>query len=611
MRGTRRVLPVLLLWSCLPGFVMPALGGEAQWVEIRSPHFSVATDAGEKRGREVAMRFEQMRAVFGALLVKAKVTTPIPLQIIAFRSSKELRQVSPLFRGKPTEMAGLFQAGQDRCFIMLDMSVDNPWQVVFHEYAHQLMNGTLSGQVDPWFEEGFAEYFSSIEVDGKEARVGKIPDEEYLVLEHMGWMKVADLFRVRQNTATYNESGDHRNVFYAESGMLVHYLYDNKLILKVGDYFNLELDQHVPVDDAIQRAFGMNATQFDKALRSYESSGHYKYYPMATPPGINSNDYSAAPLSSVDAAAILADVHLHSPDYQAKAAEEFEAILRTDPNNAAALRGLGYSYLIKRNFAKAGEYFTQAAEHNANDPRVFYYSALMVQQQGGFPSGNDERLETVQKHLESAVKLDPEFADAYSLLAFTYQSGGKKDLAIATMIKAIELNPRNEPYRFNLAQMYLDSQNFDSATAILDSLKNSNNPEIAEHASEEVAQVETYRREAREREAESRDSNRQAEGTAPANGYPGVIEPEATGSNDAVARFLKGKLVNVDCAAAPGAMLTIVAGTKTWKLHTANGARMIVIGADKLACDWTNQKVAVNYRATGDGTGEVISLEVQ
>jgi hypothetical protein len=37
------------------------------------------------------------------------------------------------------------------------------------------MNGVLTARVDPWFEEGFAEYFSSIEVDSKAARVGKIP----------------------------------------------------------------------------------------------------------------------------------------------------------------------------------------------------------------------------------------------------------------------------------------------------------------------------------------------------------------------------------------------------------------------------------------------------
>jgi hypothetical protein len=204
MSSPARLLAVLV---CL-GFSLPAFSSEPQWMEIHSPHFSVVTDAGEKRGRDVAVRFEQMRAVFGSLMVKAKVNTPIPLQIIAFRNGKELRQFTPIWQGKSTELAGLFQGGSDRCFIMLDMSVENPWQVVFHEYAHQLMNGTLPVQLDPWFEEGFAEYFRSIVVDGKEADVGRIPDDEYYVLEHNGWMKIADLLRVQQYSKTYNESGE-------------------------------------------------------------------------------------------------------------------------------------------------------------------------------------------------------------------------------------------------------------------------------------------------------------------------------------------------------------------------------------------------------------------
>src|SRR5271169_5649167 len=218
---------------------LPAFAGESQWVEVRSPNFSVVTDAGEKRGREVAMRFEQMRAVFGALMTKANVNLPIPLQIVAFRNTKEMRQVAPLFNGKPTQVAGLFQGGADRSFIMLDMSVENPWVVVFHEYAHQLMNGNLQVGFAPWFEEGFAEYFSSIEVDSKEARVGKIPEYDYQVLQQDGMMKVADLFRVQKNSPTYNESGSHRTVFYAESGMVMHYLYDNNLLPRLSAYLEL------------------------------------------------------------------------------------------------------------------------------------------------------------------------------------------------------------------------------------------------------------------------------------------------------------------------------------------------------------------------------------
>ena len=231
--------------------------------------FSVVTDAGERRGRETAMRFEQMRAVFGALMTKANVNLPIPLQIVAFRNTKELAQFAPLWNGKPVQLAGLFQSGEDRSFIMLDMSTENPWSVVFHEYAHQLMNGVLTARVDPWFEEGFAEYFSSIEVDGKEARVGKVPEYEYQALQQEGTMKVADLFRVRKNSPTYNESGSHRTVFYAESGMVVHYLYDNNLIPKLSSYFELKIDKNVPVEDAIQQSLGLSADEFDRALRNY------------------------------------------------------------------------------------------------------------------------------------------------------------------------------------------------------------------------------------------------------------------------------------------------------------------------------------------------------
>jgi hypothetical protein len=218
------------------------LAGEPQWVEIQSPHFSVLTDAGDRRGRDAALRFEQMRAVFGTLMTRAKVNIPVPLQIVAFRNSKELRQVAPIFKGKATEVSGLFQGGADRSFIMLDMSADNPWNVVFHEYAHLLMNGNTEAATDPWFEEGFAEYFSSIDVDGKQAKVGQIPHDTYVTLQQLGMMRVADLMKVQEYSETYNESGNRRTVFYAESSILVHYIYDNQWLPKLAVYFDLRMN---------------------------------------------------------------------------------------------------------------------------------------------------------------------------------------------------------------------------------------------------------------------------------------------------------------------------------------------------------------------------------
>ena len=36
-----------------------------------------------------------------------------------------------------------------------------------------------------------------------------------------------------------------------------------------------------------------------------------------------------------------------------------------------------------------------------------------------------------------------------------------------------------------------------------------------------------------------------------------------------------------------------------------------LIGADAFSCSWNKQKVALNYRETSEGEGNVVSLEVQ
>ena len=106
----KRLIVSLLLCLLLTPAVRAA-GKEPEWVEVRSPNFSVITDGGAKKGREVALRFEQLRAVFGSLISKEKVNTPIPLQILAFKRKKDFEKIAPLYNGKPIKLAGLFVSG--------------------------------------------------------------------------------------------------------------------------------------------------------------------------------------------------------------------------------------------------------------------------------------------------------------------------------------------------------------------------------------------------------------------------------------------------------------------------------------------------------------------
>src|SRR5438270_382041 len=187
---SRRSAIALLLLVLPCGLLLPrnVLAGEQAWTEVRTPHFVLMTDAGEKKGREVGLRFEQMRSVFGTLLERAKINIPVPTEIIAFRNHAEIEKYATLFHGKPVEVAGFFQPGQDRNFIAVDLSSEDPYEVVFHEYAHMLLNANYP-RTQVWFDEGFAEYFSSTQITNKEVAVGGVHEGHAFLLNSPQWMR--------------------------------------------------------------------------------------------------------------------------------------------------------------------------------------------------------------------------------------------------------------------------------------------------------------------------------------------------------------------------------------------------------------------------------------
>ncbi len=234
-------------------------------MEVRSDHFTVITDAGEKNGRHVADLFEQMRAAFGVVFVRTKINQPIPLLIIAFRNTKELRQYSPIYKGKTVELAGFFQPGDDKNFIMVDMSQEDNWQIVFHEYAHLLLNGNFP-QTAPWFDEGFAEYLSTMKIGSNGSiEIGAlIPGAE--LLDQASKFRLLDLFQVQHFSETYYRSGERRDMFYVESWLVAHYLFDTNQLTPTAHYFLYTNGQKMPIPDAVQKAYGVTLPAMEKTI---------------------------------------------------------------------------------------------------------------------------------------------------------------------------------------------------------------------------------------------------------------------------------------------------------------------------------------------------------
>ena len=78
---------------------------------------------------------------------------------------------------------------------------------------------------------------------------------------------------MKHDTSTYIE-GTHHTLFYAQSWMVMHYLLHEKKLPETGTYFDLVENQHVPVEEAIQKAYGVTSAQFDQAVKDYFPLAH-------------------------------------------------------------------------------------------------------------------------------------------------------------------------------------------------------------------------------------------------------------------------------------------------------------------------------------------------
>ena len=74
---------------------------------------------------------------------------------------------------------------------------------------------------------------------------------------------------------------------------------------------------------------------------------------------------------------------------------------------------------------------------------------------------------------------------------------------------------------------------------------------------------------------------------------------------------MKGVLTSVDCSNSPSATLNISSGGKKWMMLAPQSKKLVLMGAEEFSCSWTNRKVSVNYRKTGNDTGNLVSLELE
>jgi TPR repeat protein len=432
----------------------PAGAAERPWVEVRSPHFQVVTDAGEKSGREAAERFEQIRAAFGLLGSKLRLDPAQPLTILLARDERSLQQLLPQYfeqkgRARP---GGVFLALPQRMFVVLraDLADDDEetgHSVLFHEYVH-LLNSLNFRTVPIWLAEGLAEFYAHTTVESARVVVGRPSAYHIALLRDRPLLPFPEFFAVDARSPHYNEA-DRASIFYAQAWAVTHWL----LLGEKGanrprlQNFMERLSAGATMTEAAREAFG------DPAALRHTLDGYllkHAYYAQTLPAlKIEPAAYTTRAVAPGEAAAWRALLHLGFGRME-DARRDVEQALRLAPEVALGHEASAQLLAREARLPEARAAAAAAIERDARSVPALMIAGHLAQLPGGTGPAEAAKL------LEAALGVAPAHALALVALAEARaQAGAPTAETLALARRAVEAWPSNLVARFALAEQLL------------------------------------------------------------------------------------------------------------------------------------------------------------
>lgn len=213
MIGARWSFVFLLAFACGPAIpLLPSRGGPA-WLELKSEHFILWTDASATRGRALIRQMEHHRQV----VMRAMNDAPSNARsfVIALRNAREVAAYLPKqFAASAWSAKGpARQPG-----ILLAADAPDREHAISHELTHVISFGIFEN-LPNWLAEGLAVYFETVDPDPGETHIKiGLPREDHAgFLLTRSPLSTAELFACHEPTCM-------DEAFYATSWALFSFL---------------------------------------------------------------------------------------------------------------------------------------------------------------------------------------------------------------------------------------------------------------------------------------------------------------------------------------------------------------------------------------------------
>jgi tetratricopeptide (TPR) repeat protein len=421
---------------------------ELGWIEARSANFSLYTTLGEPDARELLQNLELFRA---AILVMTKVRSlhpHVPTEIYAFRSQSDYRPFEPF-----ADSAGFFHATLRANFVALSAgaNAEQARAILYHEYTHFVLQNEGSTHYPLWFEEGFAELLSSLDVRGANVRIGVPPAIRVASLQYGAAVSYARVLGAR----SYEGWGpEDLEMFYAQSWLLVHHLVlgGGKGVASQLLRYVEKVEHRVPEQQAFREAFGIEVADLGPRLKKYQQKL----------PIFGLSREKLAPDAATAIRAVAKDEIRTRLGWLALANEKpvlarrlFESASAANPGNARAIAGIAEGQKFERRWDEAEAGYRHALELDPGDwQNHLELARYLVERASVEDEQRSERLASARDELARVIARAPEIPEGHATLGIALAMAGDLDAGIASLEHALDLLPANAEIEYSLAQVH-------------------------------------------------------------------------------------------------------------------------------------------------------------
>ncbi len=254
------------LWRAVTlAALLLAVPVQARWLRADTPNFILYSEGSETSLRDYAKVVEDYDALLRGLFKVERQASPNRLTVFLVSNVDDLRRFTDL----PPAAVGVYHAtaGGIEALVVrgaIAEGIDGR-EVLLHEYAHHFMLQYFPSNYPGWYIEGFAEYLMTAKFKPDTIEVGGLNLNRGRWLANGNWLTIGEILNGEPSAF----SGERNAMFYAQSWLLVHYVYrDPARSAALKAYLDAVL-KGTPPDTAFKAAFKVSYAHMAADLHTY------------------------------------------------------------------------------------------------------------------------------------------------------------------------------------------------------------------------------------------------------------------------------------------------------------------------------------------------------